>query len=317
MLLFSISALIYRFLYIQFQWIDLSRVKSVLSVFIFSALSGIFVAIFLTWITKSMWLDYSLIDAEPNQVFGIIFGQLFFLLFTYQVMACSWGFIYNYAIENKRAQEIQLNNLRLINSLKDAQLSSLTNQLNPHFLFNCLNNIRFVIHENQKKADDMIVTLSELLRYSLECSNKEKVELSTELDIINKYIKLESIQLEQRLTFKLNCSDEYLEYLIPPMALQLTVENAIKHGIEHLKEGGLIELDITQSKDSLLLRITNDKPMDYSLLKESTKLGLKNIKKRLNLLYGDKSSLLIVDNDHEFEAKIIIPKEICNASNGD
>tara|TARA_B110000881_G_C18490733_1_gene471669 strand:+ start:64 stop:858 length:795 start_codon:yes stop_codon:yes gene_type:complete len=264
-----------------------------------------------------MWLDYSLTDAEPNQVFNIIFGQLFFLLFTYQVMACSWGFIYNYSIESKHAQEIQLNNLRLINSLKDAQLSNLTNQLNPHFLFNCLNNIRFVIHENQKKADDMIVTLSELLRYSLECSNKEKVELSTELDIINKYIKLESIQLEQRLTFKLNCSDECLEYLIPPMVLQLMVENAIKHGIEHLTEGGLIELDITQSKDLLLLTVTNDKPMNYSLLKESTKLGLKNIKKRLNLLYGDKSSLLIVDNDHEFEAKIIIPKEKYNASNGD
>ncbi|NRB78730.1 MAG: histidine kinase [Saccharospirillaceae bacterium] len=282
--------------------------------FIFSAVSGIFVAIFLTWITKSMWLDYDLANAKSNEVFGIIFGQLLFLVFAYQVMACSWGFIYNYAIESKRAQEIQLNNLRLINSLKDAQISSLTNQLNPHFLFNCLNNIRFVIHENQKKADEMIVNLSELLRYSLECSNKEKVELSTELDIIHKYIKLETIQLEQRLTFKLNSSDEFLEYLIPPMTLQLLVENAIKHGIEHLNKGGLIELDITQSADSLIFTVKNDKPAAYSLLKVGTKIGLRNIKQRLQLLYNQQSSLTIIDNDQLFEAKMIIPKEKCKTN---
>jgi LytS/YehU family sensor histidine kinase len=237
------------------------------------------------------------------------------LSFTYQVIACGWGFIYNYSVASKRVKESLLHNLRLQNSLKEAQLSGLINQLNPHFLFNSLNNIRFVIYENQQKADEMITNLSELLRYSLDSSQHEKVTLQQELDVMEQFIALETIQLESRLKFELQIPEQVTQYLIPPMTLQLLIENAIKHGIELLPQGGSLSLDIQAFEKQLVFTIINDKSPKYSHPKSNNRIGLKNIEKRLFLLYGDQANLETIDNDTSFIAKMTIPKEVRHERN--
>ncbi|WP_281559785.1 histidine kinase [Thalassomonas sp. RHCl1] len=312
--LFTPTALCFRRCYIKYRWQDFNTAKIISLVFIYSALAGLLVAVLLTLATKSFYLDPQLARVGPDKAVKVILSQLVFLAFTYQVIACGWGFIYNYTVASRRVQAALLNNLRLQNSLKDAQLSSLSNQLNPHFLFNSLNNIRFVIHENQQKADDMITNLSELLRYSLETSQHEKVELQQELAIIEQFIELESIQLEQRLNFKLHDDSRCGYYLVPPMTIHLLVENAIKHGIELLPEGGTLSLDITVLKQQLVFTVTNDKPLSYQVLKPGTKIGLDNIRQRLRLLYGDQASLEVDNGETVFIAKMIIPREASHES---
>ena len=108
-----------------------------------------------------------------NQLARLIVGTTL----STHLFASAWVFIYISVTGKRRISEAELSNLRLQNSLREAQLSSLANQLNPHFLFNALNNIRFMIHENPQHADRMITELSEMLRYSLETSKKDKVSL--------------------------------------------------------------------------------------------------------------------------------------------
>lgn len=97
----------------------------------------------------------------------------------------------------RKTKQIEVVNLRLQNSLKEAELSSLSNQLNPHFLFNVLNNIRFMIHEDAINAEKMLMSLSGVLRYSLDSSKNDLVPLIEELDISRSYIDLIQIQFEE------------------------------------------------------------------------------------------------------------------------
>ena len=116
-------------------------------------------------------------------------------------------------------------------SVKEAQLLALKSQVNPHFIFNSLNNIRSLVVENPEKAREMITHLSALLRYSIQFNNEERVTLEEEIVIVNNYLNLESIQLEDRLTYKIDVDEGVNNLLIPPMSIQMLTENAIKHGI--------------------------------------------------------------------------------------
>lgn len=310
MVLFTFTALCFRFLFKKFQWQAFYTVKLISLVFCYSVIAGVFVAVTLTWLTKPYYLDIQLAQASGSDTWNIVFNQLMYLTFTYQVIACGWGFIYNYTVENRRAQQTLVNNLALQNSLKEAQLAGLSNQLNPHFLFNSLNNIRFVIHENQQKADDMLTNLSELLRYSLEINTHEKVTLAQELTVIHQFIDLQSIQLEHRLQFELHCDQNIKHFLLPPMTIQLLIENAIKHGIEQLPEGGCLQVELRESAEHLLCRVINDKPEKYNELTAGANIGLKNISQRLALLYGEAATLTIEEQPCLFDVSLSLPKEV-------
>lgn len=199
--------------------------------------------------------------------------------------------------------------MRLQNSLKEAQISSLSNQLNPHFLFNSLNNIRFMMHENARHADNMIVALSEILRYSLESSKHDKVRLSQEIAIIERYIAIVKIQMEERLHFSMEIPDSLASCQLPPMVLQMLIENAIKHGLDQLPRGGSLRVQAEQEGAQLILRVVNDQPTNREE-QDGMGIGLHNIRQRLQLLYGDRASLSIVQDPAQFTVTIKIPKEI-------
>lgn len=229
-----------------------------------------------------------------------------------QLFVGGWAFIYVAVTNARRARGAEVSNLRLENSLKEAQLHNLANQLNPHFLFNALNNIRFMVHEDAKRADAMIVSLSSILRYSLESSRHDKVRLSDELAIVDGYISLVKTQLEDRLDFSLEVPQELHQCLIPPMVLQVLVENAIKHGMDQLRQGGRVAVRITQGAVGLQVEVRNDAPHADEPRRgvHGLGLGLSNVERRLRLLYGDRASVVTAPTQGQFVVRLCFPKEV-------
>jgi hypothetical protein len=190
-------------------------------------------------------------------------------------------------------------------TLKQAQLNTLKGQINPHFMFNSLNNIRGLMLEDVERSREMLTKLSEMLRYSLTKNDVEAIALEEELDMVENYIALSKIQLEERLTYTEDVDPATLSLRIPPMTIQLLVENAVKHGISNLKSGGEVHLT-TAVKDSLLcIHVMNTGKLQIS--PNSTQLGLKNIQQRLRLLYGDRASFSIKEEGNTVVAHIKIP----------
>jgi LytS/YehU family sensor histidine kinase len=166
-----------------------------------------------------------------------------------------------------------------------------------------------MIHENQKNAANMVTALSEILRYSLESSRQEKVHLAEEIAIIERFIAIVKSQMEDRLIFQLNITEQFHEYLIPPMVLQMLIENGIKHGLENIKQGGELTVTCYDDDHKLYFQITNDLPQGLITKPPTTGIGLKNIRKRLELLYGCSGELLISNTQNKFIATLTIPKE--------
>jgi LytS/YehU family sensor histidine kinase len=203
-------------------------------------------------------------------------------------------------------QQSELEKWQLDSAVKDAELIALKSQINPHFIFNSLNNIRSLVTENPEKARDMITHLSGLLRYSIQFNNKARVSLEDELEIVQNYLNLESIQFEDRLQYKLEIKPETLELEIPPMAIQLLVENAIKHGISDLPDGGLINIRSFLQNDHLIVEVVNSGQLREGV--RGTGIGLKNASDRLKLLFGKLSDLTIKNQDeNHVSASFSIP----------
>ncbi len=172
-------------------------------------------------------------------------------------------------------------------------------------MFNSLNNIRGLMLEDVEKSRDMITRLSEMLRYSLTKDKVDTIALKEELEMVGNYIELSKIQLEDRLRFSSQIDEKLLNVEIPPMIIQMLIENAIKHGISNLRNGGNINLSVSESKRQLVITVSNSGLMTEN--KSTTKVGLDNIKKRLALLYEDEASFFLKAENNTVVATIKLP----------
>ena len=174
-------------------------------------------------------------------------------------------------------------------SLTQSQLQALKTQLHPHFLFNTLNAISQLLYENEEEADRTISQLSDLLRISLKSDQDHEVTLFEELDFLKKYLDIQQILLQNRLTVIWRILPNTLDAYIPNMILQPLVENSIRHGIAPRVSGGTIKIVATQEGKWLTLRICDD-GLGLGFHPQQTKqfgIGLSNTKKRLYHLYGE------------------------------
>ncbi|MEM8927836.1 MAG: histidine kinase [Bacteroidota bacterium] len=204
-----------------------------------------------------------------------------------------------------KANQNRMERLELNTTLKQAQLNTLKGQINPHFMFNSLNNIRGLMLEDVQKSREMLTKLSEMLRYSLTENSVDGIALEEELEMVDNYIALSKIQFEDRLQFKKEIAHDTLSIHVPPMIVQLLVENAAKHGISNLKQGGIIELRTRKNGEALHVQVKNTGKLHIA--KDSTQLGLKNINQRLKLLYGHEASFSLQEEDNEVVANVKIP----------
>lgn len=201
-----------------------------------------------------------------------------------------WGALgINHTIKYyQKFRERELKTSQLEARLAQSRLQVLKFQLQPHFLFNTLNTISELIYKNPEAAERMVTDLSDLLRLSLEKLEVQEVSLQQELDFLNKYVEIEQIRFHDRLTIEMNVAPETLDAKVPNMILQPLVENAIKHGIAPLSQGGTIKVGATRQNGSLLLSVSDNgvglKNIDISEIPEG--VGLKNTKSRLKHLYG-------------------------------
>lgn len=190
---------------------------------------------------------------------------------------------------------------------REAELRALKAQINPHFLFNCLNTIRGMIVESPAKAQEMVTRLANILRYNLRGDRAPTVPLSEEIEVVSDYLSLEAARFEDRLRVTMDIGAGAAAVPVPPMLLQTLVENALKHGIAHLPEGGEVRIEASLERDSLALRVVNSGDLAEPA-PNGTRIGLKNARERLRLLYGDRATLELQAADHRVIATVRIPR---------
>jgi LytS/YehU family sensor histidine kinase len=205
----------------------------------------------------------------------------------------------------ERAKRLAVEQLQLAVVAKDAQLHGLMAQLQPHFLFNCLNSVRGLIVEDPAKAQATVTQLSTLMRYSLQATQVSTVALATELAMVRTYLALEAVRFEERLRTEIEVGDGLAALPVPVMLVQSLVENGVKHGIERSPAGGTIRISAWQDHGALRIRVEN--PGRLGASPPSTQIGLANARARLRLLYGPAAALALGDDDRTVTAEVSIP----------
>jgi sensor histidine kinase YesM len=217
-----------------------------------------------------------------------------------------WVLAYHLYHYSRLELETVKENARLSVIIKQAQLNNLSAQLNPHFFFNSLNNIKFLVIENPDAARRAIDLLSELLRNSLNSNIGKLISLDEEINLVRDYLELEKIRFEERLQIKIETSVDLSRHLILPFSIQSLVENAIKHGIEKRKSGGFITVKVEKQNDFIKITVRNSGKLSNEITNSG--IGLSNLKERLLLQYNGNASFEIMQMENETVlATILIP----------
>ncbi len=199
--------------------------------------------------------------------------------------------------------------LKMEASMVQIELSNLKSQLNPHFIFNALNSIRALVDENPVKSKQAINQLSTILRSTLATEKRQLTKFEDELKTVTDYLGLESIRFEERLQTEFDIDPQSYNYLVPPLMLQTLVENGIKHGVSKLKEGGIIQLKTIVNHHQMVIQIRNSGQLAKTPKKGKRGLGINNTIQRLKLIFGEKSSLRILNENDKFVlTEITIPQ---------
>lgn len=230
---------------------------------------------------------FGLVKTEnPSLWFHYFFPMVFYLI--------EFGAFhtYNFWLDT---QKQNLRERELIKLAHQSEMKSLRAQIQPHFLFNTLNSISASVPAQQEHTRELIAQLAGTFRYALKASEKEWIPLHEEVEFVISLLQLEKARFGERLEYEVK--GDYREHAayIPPMLLQPIVENAIKHGIAPSIDGGKVIIDINHNDDKMNISVSNtgvkyDK--DVSVLTRSGGVGLKNTIQRLDLLYGEKISIV-------------------------
>lgn len=186
-----------------------------------------------------------------------------------------------------------------------AELSLLRAQINPHFFFNTLNNLYALTIKNSKQAPDVILKLSDMMRYTIYEGEKEKVKLGDEIEYLNNYIELHKIRHKKtvNITFK---HDIDTSLSIAPLLYIILLENAFKHGIETLTENAFIHINLYEDTDFIYFKIENN--FDPKEISEAKGIGLTNLKRRLALIYQKRHELTVDKTNNTYKVTLKISK---------
>ena len=236
-----------------------------------------------------------------NQLFNSFVGTL-----TVIVM---WVALYvGFAMQRHRSRA-ELRQARLGEALRTAELRLLMSQLNPHFLFNALNAVRALIADEPARAQNAVTHLARTLRYTLASGEEDLVTFARELEMVEDYLALEALRLADRLNVVREIEPAAATARIPVMLLQTLVENAIKHGIAPLRQGGTLRITARAADSELILQVVNPRPLGGpSAVTAAEGLGLRNCSRRLQLLFGARASArLDLSDPTQATAEIRLP----------
>ncbi len=213
-------------------------------------------------------------------------------------------YLYTYI---ERLNEKLYNEIRLNNLLKDGELNLLKSQINPHFLFNSLNSVNSLIVKSPQKAQEMLVSLSDYLRYTVLATHQEMSVLQEEIENIGRYLAVEKLRFGDKLLYEFEISQDCLLVKVPSMLLQPLFENAVKHGVYESFQTVRIVAKAKQNAGLLQIEISNDYDTEGVGERKGSGTGLKNIRERLRLLYGNEASLQLRTEHNLFTAILKIP----------
>ena len=234
-------------------------------------------------------IDISILNKESLIQFltlSLIFGISAYFLFVVLIQS-----------NQRKLQLLEEQKLRT-----DIELKALRARINPHFLFNTLNSVAGLIYLDQKKAESMIVQLSELLRFNLSISENKYVKLEQELKAVEDYLNIEKIRLGDRLNYSIENSIDYLS--VPPMSLLTLVENAIKHGISKSIKGGDVCIELYETSEKYYLSVFNTCDSRIQIIDYG--YGLTKLSEMLRLSYHENAELAYETKDGGVTAVIRI-----------
>jgi signal transduction histidine kinase len=237
------------------------------------------------------------------------FTQLDWLLMTYFfLVGLAHAMTYR-----RESEKHALRVARLHSRLVEAQLQALQRQLHPHFLFNTLNTISGLMHQDVKAADEMIDRLSDLLRVTLETSGVQEVPLRQELSVLKTYLDIEQTRFRDRLTVRMEVDPEVLDAFVPNFVLQPLVENEIRHGIVPHPRPGRVTVSASRQSQQLYMEVRDT---GYGLPPDRLQalnkgVGLANTRARLDHLYGPSHQFVFSNLEGGgFSVRVVIPYSV-------
>ena len=270
--------------------------RETIEIKIFKRLSKIFL-IFLSLflgIELSLFLSRLLL---PIQMFSVSESVQNFLMITNIILifiVVFLGFIYKKLktdIENEMKENERLEKLKL-----KSELAALQSKINPHFLFNTLNTILDLVYDYPEKVEEMILNLSTIYRKILYSSENEYYTLEQEIDLVKKYLDIEKVRLGNRMEYEIICNSELKNVEIPPLCIEPIVENSIIHGISPKKGNGKIQIVMETEDKKIKISVIDDgvgiESKDFKL-----GFGVRSVKERLKILYGEETKLEIKQNE--------------------
>lgn len=243
--------------------------------------------------TASFVLVLSQLEPTKNNIITAIVTIVMMLFFSTAISYAYKGILLQIQYEKTKRRQVE------------AELKLLQSQVNPHFLFNTLNNIYAQNLSNHEEANEMILQLADLMRYQIESSKKNMVSIDDEIEFLENYIALEKKRSTDRIkvSFAVDKTDN-LTMQIPPMLFIPFIENAYKHGISAEGES-VINIVLGVKEHGISFKIDNQIPVRKQLVK-STQTGLENIKKRLDLLFPNKHQLAITTDNQLYHVQLTI-----------
>ncbi len=285
----------YRALVLKIEILSKRILTQLISIFIFS-LSKAVIFFFITVLI--------------SKLFNIMKGSITFVesisqIINFSVVFFLWNIIYFGFKYFQNYKKSEINALRYLATSKEFELSNLKAQLNPHFVFNCMNSIRALVDEDPQKAKQAITQLSTILRNTLLMNKQKEILLSAEIELVNEYLSLEKIRYEERLNIEFNIEPEVLNFKIPPFIIQAQVENAIKHGVSKLAGKSYIKINANKLGNALKIKVSNTGKLNQE--KTVTGVGFQNSQQRLDLLYGVDGKIFINEINDLVVVDINIP----------
>lgn len=265
---------------------------------VYLPVSIVFIALL---IAARMYLEYLILMPLHNTFYGYSWAHFSFDTITLLIAFLFGALIrvaLNYSVLLKQKEE-------LVSRQVAAELNLLKAQVQPHFLFNTLNNIYFLAQSGSKQTPNMIAKLSELMRYFIDDSPKDKVPLTTELEFINNYLELEQIRMLHPLKVNIQVEGNVADIKVAPMLLMPFIENVFKHGVDKTEKQNNLQADLFIKDGKLNYTVVNTLHGETGCISKG--FGLTNLRKRLELLYPGAFKLTTKKHDHQFVAELQIP----------
>ncbi len=268
------------------------------AIYYLCSLAGLFIGIELSYLIISLIFNINFEfgthvgDYKSTSLICIILSTLILFYHLQRVNATN-------ALNAKELDLIKLNQLKT-----QAELQALQAKINPHFLYNTLNSIASLIHEDANKAEDMTLKLSQLFRYSMNTLTENFSSIEEELTILNAYLDIEKVRFGERINFEIVVPENLLNKKVPRFLLQPLVENALKHGLQNKAKNGLLKVEIEEIANCYqILIFDNGIPFPEDLI---AGYGLQSTFDKLKLLYKEDYEIKLINTPHK-HIKISIP----------